>query len=109
MSFMGDSRGGLDGFFGNVMGSIEKGADKIFNQVLPVWTAKELNLQSNDQLNQSLFNQETAPPTMGNYPATTESARPVKTGFLFDNVNVSGGAVLGVAVAVVVGLIIAKS
>lgn len=108
MAIFGDSRGADNGFFGSILGSVESGAQKVFNDILPVWAAKELDVQQSDQLNESLYNQEFAPPTLQNTPSTTESTTPQKTGFLFDNINVSGTALLGVAVAAVVGIAIAR-
>lgn len=112
MSMIGDTRGGTNGFFGDILGSVadsaKSGADQIFNNILPVWAANELNVQREDQMDDETYNQEFAPPKVGNYPSTTESAGVQKTGLLFDNVNISGTALLGVAVAAVVGIAIAK-
>ena len=108
MSLFGDSRGAANGFFSSIGAGLGEASDKIFGEILPVWAAKELNVQKEDQLSDTLYNQNQAPPTMQNYPSTTESAGPKKTGFLFDSVNISGTALLGVAVAAVVGIAIAK-
>lgn len=104
----GDTRGASDGFFSSIKGSLASGADKLFNEIVPVWVANELNVQTQDQLSDPVYNDKFADPTLQNYPSTTESATNQKTGFLFDNVNISGTALLGVAVAAVIGIAIAR-
>lgn len=104
----GDTRGATDGFFSSIKGSIASGADKLFNEIVPVWVANELQVQTQDQLKNPVYNSEFAEPKLSNYPSTTESATNQKAGLLFDNVNVSGTALLGVAVAAVIGIAIAR-
>lgn len=106
--FFGDSRsnGNSGGGFFSSVGSVLEDTAK---EILPVWAAKELNVQRDDQMANETFNQDFAQPTMANYPSTTDNAGQVrKTGMLFDNINISATGLIGIAVAVVAGVAIAK-
>ena len=53
---------GGNGFWSNVSSGLGEGLGKIGGQILPIWAAKELKIQSSDQLNQSTFDQNALPP-----------------------------------------------
>lgn len=106
----GDSRSSTDGFFSSVSSGFGEALGTITQEVLPVWAARELGVQMEDQLSEEMYNEEVAPPANTTYRSTTESSQggAQQTGVLFDNINVSGAAILGVAVAVVAGIALAK-
>ncbi len=51
----GRTSGGGGGFFGNVSTALGEAVGSIAKEQLPVWAAKELNLQRVDQLNEQTF------------------------------------------------------
>lgn len=111
--FGGSRKASNSGFWGSISESVSQGAQTLFTQVVPVWAAKELRVQQNDQLSDPLFNQNTAPPRINDGLITTggsvQSGQPVRTGLLFDNINVSGAAILGLAIAVVAVVVVSRS
>lgn len=114
-SFVSAPNAGTNGgFFGNITAGLGSGIGdalgSIARDILPVWTAKQLNVQRSDQLNSPTFNSNFAGNRVNGYGNTT-AGMPVQAstvGLLFDNIKVSGTALLGVAVAIVVGIAMAK-
>ena len=114
-NFVGPRKPSNSGFWGSIGGSLQKGVGDVFSKVLPVWAAQELQVQTQDQLSNPLYNPNTASPrindgltTSGGSPAV-QSGQAVRTGLLFDNINVSGAALLGLAIAVVAVVVVARS
>lgn len=63
--------GGNDGFFSSISEGISEGISKIGSDVLPVWAANQLKVQSNDQLAAPTFNPGAAPPRNNDALRTT--------------------------------------
>lgn len=113
--FGGTREASNTGFWGSITDSFTEGVGDVFSKVLPVWASKELKTQQTDQLNNAVFNPNTAAPriddgltTSGGSPAV-QSGQAVQTGLLFDNINVSGAAILGLAIAVVAVVVVART
>jgi len=108
--FGGDTRGASNsGFWGSLTDTFTEGVGNVFTKVLPVWAANELKTQQSDQLNDALFNPNTAPPRIDDGLTTSNQGQAVRTGLLFDNINVSGAAILGLAIAVVAVVVVART
>lgn len=91
---------GNDGFFstlGGALTGITKTAGTVGQNLVPIWAAKEFNLQSSDQLRAPTFDSRFASPRVEEFGP---DGRPLKTGFLFDNVNISTAGLLIGSVAV---------
>jgi len=97
---------GGNGFWSNVSSGLGEGIGKIGGQLLPIWAAKELEIQSVDQLNDTTFNNDFLPPSarLDDQRRTTGDSptqKPDDTLFGFDKTAmmiVAGGLVLAGAV-----------
>lgn len=107
-SFVADTRNSDNDFFSSISRDLSDFSNEFFNNIAPNWAAKELGVQRSDQMQDALYNQNTDQPTLQNYQSTTETGGVQQTGFLFDNISVSGTALLGVAVAIVAGIALAR-
>lgn len=99
-------------FFGQVVSGVSEGISRIGTEILPNWVKSELDLQSDDQLQRSLFEPEGLPaPRRLDSMLTTQLAEGTNIpamnrniGFLMDNFNVQiTGLQLGIAVVAFVG------
>lgn len=52
---------GTNGFFGNVLTGLGEAVKSVASNVIPVWAAKEMGLQWNDQLRTATFDPEGTP------------------------------------------------
>lgn len=75
-SIVGDSRGGLDGFFGRVGASFEQGLSRIGSEILPNWVGTQLTDQKVDQLIDTTFQPQYAPPRINQQPLQSAGVEP---------------------------------
>jgi len=54
--------GGTDGWFSEILSGISAGVSKVASEVLPVWAANELNVQSTDQIYRNMYDWDYSPP-----------------------------------------------
>lgn len=102
------SRGGSNGFIsrlGNAFAGLVEGAavsaGQGLNQVLPIWTAKQIDEQLVDQLYNPTFDSRYAPVNTQPLNTTGNPSGFQKTGLLFDNFRVDGTGVMLIAVAAI--------
>lgn len=98
-------------FFSDVQDSFEVGLKKIGSDVLPNWVSSQLGLQSTDQLNQTTFNQDVAPPRVGEVTpvrsavetgATTPAAE--RAVFTVGNLSLDTKDLIGLAAVSILGI-----
>lgn len=89
--------GGASGFFSSLVDSVGTGLNKVGSDVLPIWAANQLGVQSRNQLNQDTINQKLQAPT-------TASIGPVD----FISQNKSKLILVGIGVAGVIIAVILK-
>ena len=63
--------GGDDGFFSNVAGSVEQGLSTIGSELLPIWAAQQLGIQSKPAVDKPNFDPAAAPPRINDGMQTT--------------------------------------
>lgn len=106
--------GGGDGLFGSIKTAFEgigQGVSFIGREILPVFAARELLQQQDDQLKQPtfVFNPGANPSTQFNNdgtPVENPNSRPA--GFLFDNLNISGAGIAIAAAAVLATILLLR-
>lgn len=109
MSFNTGKRPASEGFFSNISSAFTE----TFAQALPIWTAKQLDLQREDQLQSPLFDPRYAKPRQRGETLDTTGRRRNTGLFDFQTnnrgpvVNISGAAIATVA-AIGIGLLILK-
>jgi hypothetical protein len=99
--------GGGSGFFSQVASGLGQGLGRLASDVLPRWTAQQLEVQSTDQLNRSTFNRRESPRRMGGFAqttggSTTQTPETKSAGLVDLNISTTSAMLLvGVAFAVV--------
>jgi hypothetical protein len=93
-------------FFNSLTSGLSQGIQTIGSELLPRWTAQQLDVQSKDQLDQATFEPIWAPPRAGGYDYTTmadqDGGEPKTEKSLWDtyqenlvNMNTSTAVILG--------------
>jgi len=84
-------------FFGQVLTGIGTGIERIASELMPIWTAKQLGLQSEDQLKRELYDPEGTPaPVRVDGAVQYPDAAPRKTfgDLTIGTFSVPGGTIL---------------
>jgi hypothetical protein len=98
-------------FFNSLTTGLSQGIQTIGSELLPTWTAQQLDVQSEDQLDQSTFEPKWAPPKAGGYNYTTiadqEGGEPKTDKTLLDtyqenlvNMSTSTALILGIGLVI---------
>jgi len=104
----GVSSGGSNGFFSQMASTVAEGLGEglstIGRDILPVWTANELGLQTQDQLSDSTFSRPQSPPRVDS-PTTQTSEQGGESPGVF---GVDTQTLLIIGAAALAGLLLAR-